>query len=49
MTEQLSLLHIMVSSLKNMMHDVLVTCELHEPAVKKHKVVNLWSIVFQIN
>ena len=38
MTEQLSLLHIMVCSLKNMMHDVLINCELHEPSVKKHKV-----------
>ena len=38
MTEQLSLLHIMVCSLKNMMHDVLISCELHDPSIRKHKV-----------
>ena len=38
MTEQLQLLHIMVCSLKNMMHDVLINCELHDSVVKKHKV-----------
>ena len=39
MTEQLSLLHIMVSSLKNMMKDVLISSELHhDPEQNKHKV-----------
>ena len=39
MTEQLSLLHIMVSSLKNMMNDVLISSGLHNDAEQnKHKV-----------
>jgi E3 ubiquitin-protein ligase UBR3 len=38
MTEQLQLLHIMVCSLKNMMNDVLISCELHDSILKRHKV-----------
>ena len=41
MTEQLSLLHIMVSSLKNMMNDVLISSGLHHDSEQnKHKVLN---------
>ena len=41
MTEQLSLLHIMVSSLKNMMNDVLISSGLHHDSDEnKHKVVD---------
>jgi len=41
MTEQLSLLHIMVSSLKNMMNDVLISSGLHHDSEQnKHKVKN---------
>ena len=40
MTEQLSLLHIMVSSLKNMMKDVLISSGLHHDSEQnKHKVI----------
>ena len=52
MTEQLSLLHIMVSSLKNMMNDVLISSGLHHDSEEnKHKVywneVDIKTTMFQ--
>lgn len=44
MTEHLQLLHIMVCSLRNMMNDVLINCELHDSIQKRHKVgVHLYN------
>ena len=40
MTEQLSLLYIMVLSLKNMIKEVLIPCELHDEELNQHKVVD---------
>ena len=42
MTEQLSLLHIMVSSLKNMMKDVLISSGLHHDSEQNKHKVNFW-------
>ncbi len=59
MTEQLSLLHIMVSSLKNMIREVLIPCELHDETVNTHRVVDnsqhvlsdhcYWPLVSDLN
>ncbi len=59
MTEQLSLLYIMVLSLKNMIKEVLINCELHDESLNKHKVVDnskhvlkdhcYWPLVSDLN
>jgi E3 ubiquitin-protein ligase UBR3 len=59
MTEQLSLLHIMVSSLKNMIKEVLIPCELHDESLNRHRVVDnakhvlrdhyYWPLVSDLN
>ena len=40
MTEELSLLHIIVLSLKNMIKEVLIPCELHDETRNNHRVVD---------
>ena len=40
MTEQLPLLYIMVLSLKNMIKEVLIPCELHDETRNGHRVVD---------
>ena len=40
MTEQLSLLYIMVLSLRNMIKEVLIPCELHDETRNGHRVVD---------
>lgn len=59
MTEQMSLLYIMVLSLKNMIKDVLIKCELHDETLNRHKVVDnskhvlrdhcYWPLVSDLN
>ena len=59
MTEQLSLLYIMVLSLKNMIKEVLIPCELHDEELNQHKVVDnakhvlkdhcYWPLVSDLN
>ena len=38
MTEELSLLHIIVLSLKNMFKEALIPCELYDEQLNQHKV-----------
>ena len=40
MTEELSLLHIIVLSLKNMIKEVLIPCKLHDESGNRHQVVD---------
>ena len=59
MTEQLHLLYIMVLSLKNMIKEVLIPCELHDEELNQHKVVDnakhvlkdhcYWPLVSDLN
>lgn len=59
MTDQLSLLHIMVSSLKNIMLEVLIPCALHDETTNRHMVVDCakhiihehryWPLVSDLN
>ena len=59
MTEQLSLLYIMVLSLKNMIREVLIPCELHDEKLNRHRVVDnakhvlkdhcYWPLVSDLN
>ena len=59
MTEQLSLLYIMVLSLRNMIKEVLIPCELHDESLNQHRVVDnakhvlkdhcYWPLVSDLN
>ena len=59
MTEQLSLLYIMVLSLRNMIKEVLIPCELHDESLNRHRVVDnakhvlkdhcYWPLVSDLN
>ena len=49
MTEQQSLLYIMVLSLKNMFREVLIPCELHDGELNQHKVVDCSKHVLKDN
>ena len=49
MTEQLSLLYIMVLSLKNMIKEVLIPCELHDETPNTHRVVDNTKHVLKDN